>query len=151
MVEIRLLRTSDRERVERFVDGLSVDTIRKRFMAGGARVSLAWMDTLDSDGRQVALAAFVGDEVVGVARTYDAEMAVTVADAWQRRGVGRLLVAALACRAAGRGLTELHGWMWSDNAGARALVRTLGPVRVVSREGAVIEVAVRSDAAGPRP
>ena len=37
------------------------------------------------------------------------ELAVTVSDAWQGQGIGRLLLQRLACRAASEGVTRLHG------------------------------------------
>ena len=66
---------------------------------------------------------------VGVARyvraeQFDAaEVAIEVADAWQRRGVGRILVAELARRAHAAGIRRFRAVVLPENRAALALVR----------------------------
>ncbi len=75
---------------------------------------------------------------VGVARymrceEFDrAELALAVVDAWQRRGVGRALLAALAARARRAGVRRFTATLLRDNRGALALARELGRCTVVS-------------------
>ena len=62
----------------------------------------------------VALVAFDGDDLVGVARfvrrdgTDSAEAAVTIVDEWQGRGLGTALANLLAERAREEGVTSVH-------------------------------------------
>ena len=85
-----------------------------------------------------ALVALDGDEIVAVARynavvrtaptrTRDAEIALTVEDAWQRRGVGRRLVRRLGVLAARRGLTCSSPRSIPTTAPVLALMRDLVP------------------------
>ncbi len=61
-----------------------------------------------------------------------AELALAVVDAWQRRGVGRALLAALAARARRAGVRRFTATLLRDNRGALALARELGRCTVVS-------------------
>jgi acetyltransferase len=54
-------------------------------------------------------------------------VAVVVADEWQGKGLGRLLMARLAHIARLRGITRFHATMFGDNRRALALVRRLSP------------------------
>jgi ribosomal protein S18 acetylase RimI-like enzyme len=63
-------------------------------------------------------------------------MAIVVADAWQRRGVGRELVAALADRAVVSGIKEFAISIQGDNFAAIGLLKRLAPgVRVAFAAG----------------
>lgn len=95
-------------------------------------------------GGVVALAALVGDTLVGVGRyeMHDArrraDLAVIVEDAHQRRGIGSLLVNELATLATNTGATHLRA---VDPAGGDLLVRTLrhaGLNVTVRREGGAL-------------
>jgi GNAT superfamily N-acetyltransferase len=55
------------------------------------------------------------------------DVAVVVADEWQGKGLGRLLMARLAHIARLRGITHFHATMFGDNRRALALVRGLSP------------------------
>jgi acetyltransferase len=82
----------------------------------------------------VALAAVVREDgaerIVGVARyaleadPALAELAVTVDDAWQRRGVGRRLLAALIRRARSAGVASLFGDCFPSNTAMLSLLRS---------------------------
>ena len=62
--------------------------------------------------------------------TFDeAELAIAVVDAWQRRGVGSALAAALRDRALAAGIRRLRATVLAGNHGALALARGLGEVR----------------------
>jgi len=63
---------------------------------------------------------------------------VTVVDGWQRRGVGRELVLALRERGLRAGVRRISATVvWG---GAPALLRVLGPCRMVSAESGAIEL-----------
>ena len=59
----------------------------------------------------------------------EAEFAIAVVDAWQRRGVGSALAAALRERALAAGIRRFTGTTLTANAGSVALARQLGRVR----------------------
>jgi RimJ/RimL family protein N-acetyltransferase len=54
-----------------------------------------------------------------------AEVAIVVADDWQRRGLGSLLAEQLAARARGTGIRRFTATMASDNAPAHRLMTKL--------------------------
>jgi GNAT superfamily N-acetyltransferase len=66
--------------------------------------TLAYLADVDHVDRE-ALVALAGDEIIAVARyhrmpdTVEAEIAIVVEDAWQRRGLGRILLERLSARA----------------------------------------------------
>ena len=64
-------------------------------------------------------------------RTRDAEIALTVEDAWQRRGIGRKLVRRLGVLAARRGFDAFVATIHPDNRAALALLHQLAPHAVV--------------------
>jgi RimJ/RimL family protein N-acetyltransferase len=84
---------------------------------------------------------------VGVARyvrsrKFDlAEVAVTVVDQWQRRGVGIELMLALRERALRAGIGRFTATVLRENRGALRLARRLGPTCAVDRYGALVELA----------
>jgi RimJ/RimL family protein N-acetyltransferase len=74
-----------------------------------------------------------------------AEVAVTVIDELQGRGLGMLLLGALARLARGRDVTTFVASVLAENAAMNALIRSLGSVRSVRSEQGVLlyEVALR--------
>lgn len=90
------------------------------------------------DGRDHgALVVLDGDDAVAVAqwdREHDcgscAEVAITVEDSWQHRGLGRALMRALAGDAHRHGITTLTASVLAENRAARGLAERLAPARV---------------------
>ena len=76
-----------------------------------------WVVTCGVDGPVVADARFIRDEEDPAS----AEVALTVADAYQGRGIGTLLLVALAVAARVDGIKRFHAQVLSDNPPARAL------------------------------
>uniref|UniRef100_UPI003899D033 GNAT family N-acetyltransferase n=1 Tax=Mycobacterium sp. HUMS_1102779 TaxID=3383487 RepID=UPI003899D033 len=76
-----------------------------------------WVLTDGPQGPVIADARFIRDED----DTGSAEVALTVADAYQGRGVGTLLLGALALAARTDGIERFHARVLSDNPPARAL------------------------------
>lgn len=74
-------------------------------------------------GHGIAIARFV--------RSTDdpthAEIALAIADPWQHRGLGSLLLSALATRARAVGITHFTGLVLADNIGMLKLFEHLGP------------------------
>jgi GNAT superfamily N-acetyltransferase len=71
-----------------------------------------------------------------------AELAVAVADEWQRRGVGRALTQALAARARAAGIRRFGFTALVGNHGALALADELGELRHVRTSAGVAELVV---------
>jgi ribosomal protein S18 acetylase RimI-like enzyme len=63
----------------------------------------------------------------GRAGTNEAEIAVTVEDAWQGRGIGKRLTRRLAVRARDRGIESFEAVVQPDNRPALGLLRKLAP------------------------
>jgi CRP-like cAMP-binding protein len=76
-----------------------------------------WVVTDGMDGPVIADARFIRDED----DIASAEVALTVADAYQGRGIGTLLLGALALAARVDGIERFHARALSDNPRARAL------------------------------
>ncbi|HET9738815.1 MAG TPA: GNAT family N-acetyltransferase [Solirubrobacteraceae bacterium] len=146
---IRPIRAGDSARVAAAFDGFSDRTRYLRFLGPKPRLSAAELRYFtDVDQRRhVALAAVDSDGAfVGIARyamapgdEETADVAVVVADDWQGRGVGTLLMRELVARAAANGIPRLTGTTLHDNPGARALLRRVG-FRTSSIGGGLIEL-----------
>ena len=81
-----------------------------------------WVVIDGIDGPVVADARFVRDQD----DPNLAEIAFTVADAYQGRGLGRLLFAALVVAARADGIKRFHARVLADNVASRALLDHLG-------------------------
>jgi GNAT superfamily N-acetyltransferase len=135
---IRPIQISDLEMQRDFIRRLSPAARRFRFFGGVSELRLSELRRLcDVDGKySVAFVATVirhGREVeIGVARyapyagSNTREMAVTVADEWQRRGVGTTLVKHLIETAKLNGVTQLYLLALVDNGALAALAKDFG-------------------------
>jgi len=113
---------TDREFFERGIEELSLESRFSRFGQGVSSLSKHELDYLtDVDQRRhVAWGAAIGGEAAGVGRYIVddvgcAEVAVTVLDTMQRRGVGRALFEALVAVARADGIHELYFEALADN------------------------------------
>jgi GNAT superfamily N-acetyltransferase len=144
-VHLRPLRRDERDLVAGFFAGLSDRSRRRRFLAPMPRLPESMLRRLvEVDGRRhVAVVAEVDGDCAGIGRFVAlpdppgaAEVAVTVADRFQGRGIGGLLLDALA-RAAGRaGVTALVYLVDPGNRPMLALLRARG-VELAFRDGLV--------------
>ncbi len=94
---------------------------------------------IDEDsGVAVGVARFVrlgdGSEV--------AEAAVIVVDPWQGDGLGKALSVMLSERARELGITRFEATLLMENRAMMGLLRSLGPVRTLGREGAAVVVTL---------
>jgi acetyltransferase len=153
-VTVRPLRREDADLELRFGLGLSDETRYSRFF-GGVRFTpemLASLVNIDF-ARDVALIAtttVAGHETpIGVARYVlaaegdAAEFAITVADAWQGGGVGRMLLARLVEVARERGLRRLFGETLATNQAMIRLAVALGFQVSARAEDPTLRVLVR--------
>jgi GNAT superfamily N-acetyltransferase len=130
---IRPIRPDDKLLLEAGLERLSEESRYKRFLGPKHRFTegeLRYLTELDGIDH-VAYVALRGDapkEMVAVARLVRsvenpaaAEIAVTVCDEFQRRGVGTLLGNLLATAARDRGIRWLTATMSAENVGAHRL------------------------------
>ena len=126
-LHVRPIRPEDAEIERAFVAGLSEETRYFRFFYQLNELTpsmLARFTQVDYD-REMAMVAVdesgVAPVFVGVARYImnpdqeSAEFAVVIADAWQGRGVGRVLMERLVACAKARGLRRLEGLVLRSN------------------------------------
>ena len=153
---VRPIRPEDEPLIVEFHAGHSEHTLRMRFFGlvrTLSRDSLIRLCHLDYD-RELALIAVHEDDqphIAGVSRYYlrpetgDAEFALVVGDAWQRRGLGTHLLRRLIAIARNRGVTRLVGQILKENAPMLKLVSRLGfqiePTKDASVTRAVLELA----------
>ena len=122
----------DRVRYERMFTRLSPETLYRRFMTPVTRIDRRLLDHLvHMDYRErLAIAALIGDEIVGVAR-YDvlrpavAEVALVVEDAWQGRGIGSRLLWRISAAARARGVEVFEAEVLGENRPMMGLLHVL--------------------------
>ncbi|MEZ4699739.1 MAG: GNAT family N-acetyltransferase [Rhodothermales bacterium] len=151
-VRIRPLMPSDREGLRHAAGQLSTDSFYARFHSMPFTLSEAQLDyfTRVDQQRHVALAAFdlAGDAETGIATgryiqigdlPAAAELALTVVDAYQRLGVGSLLLEQLIRIAATNGIGT---FVMHIHASRRGLLRTLfaAGANVAQVEAGVAEI-----------
>ena len=130
---VRPIDADDVDRLSRMFDRLSPMTVYRRFFSPirkPPRSALLQLAVVDHDRRE-ALVALDGDDIVAVARydgrsdEHEAEIAVTVEDAWQHRGLGKRLSRRLAVRAVEHGYDSFVATMQGENYAALGLLRKL--------------------------
>jgi acetyltransferase len=150
---IRTVDARDRDRLVVFVAHLSDESRRRHFMGAKKRLTppeLADIADVDHVARE-AVVAVERSSIVGLARYVarspsdsSADFAVTVTDAWQRRGLGRALSLELIGRACEHGIDRLHATTLWDNHPSKALLRRLG-FRVCGANHGVLELCAALD------
>jgi acetyltransferase len=135
---IRPIRPEDAARELAFLKGLSAQSRYNRLFCAISEPSPTLISTLvhvDYE-RSMAFVAVTGtgesEEIVGVARyaadpgSRDCEFAVTVADAWQSRGIGTTLARLLFSYAREHGMQRIYGRVLANNARMLDLARWIG-------------------------
>jgi acetyltransferase len=149
-VAVRPIRPEDAALEKHFFDQLSERSRYQRFLNQIAQLPpqlLARFTQLDYD-RELALVALApgAREFIGVGRYAPnadgetAEFALTVADAWQGRGVGRALLERLCDCARAAGYRSLYGHILNANQDMLGLAERLGFVQS-GRDGNLVTVA----------
>jgi acetyltransferase len=133
-VLVRPIRPEDAALEAAFIGGLSGESRYRRFLSASLQTSpetIARFTQVDYD-RDLALVAVAEGSIVGVARYVReadprrAEFALVVADRWQGRGLGALLMNRLEHAAHEAGIERLDGIVLASNPPMLALVRQLG-------------------------
>jgi len=150
-VRLRQGRPADKELLLRGFERLGEESRYRRFLAPMPELRepmLSYLLDVDHHNHEaiVALDERTG-EGVGVARYVrndqrpdTAEVAVTVIDDWQGRGLGTLLLDVIAARAREEGITTFQAMMLGTNQGMMDVFERLGPVRVIDRESGTVEI-----------
>jgi len=130
---------------------LSADTIRNRFFTPHPELSpdeLRRFTTVDHRDRD-AFVLVDGQDIVAVARLdrlapggTAAEVAFVVADSFQHRGLGALLLAALVERARQLGITRLEADTLTTNIAMQAIFRHAGLPVTTSLDHGVVHVTI---------
>ena len=153
-VSVRPIRPEDAGIEQDFVQKLSAESKYFRFMQSMEKLTplmLARFTQIDYD-REMALIAVINEDkpdahILGVVRyvsnpdKQSCEFALTVADAWQQKGIGRQLMQRLMTVARDRGIEIMEGEVLAHNSKMLRLCEKLG-FRTVHRpdEPDVVEV-----------
>jgi GNAT superfamily N-acetyltransferase len=152
-VRLRQGRSSDRDLLLRGFERLSPQSRHRRFLTPMPELTedmVRYLTEIDHHDHEamIALDEETG-EGVGVARCVRdsdrpevAEVAVTVIDDWQGRGLGTLLLEVISARASEEGITSFTALMLAVNEEMLDILRRLDPVRIVDREPGRVEVEV---------
>jgi RimJ/RimL family protein N-acetyltransferase len=157
-VRLRAVRPADAGLLARGFDRLGAESRFRRFFTPLRSLSPSQLDLLSRVDHHdhEAIVAVIADrgvvDGVGVARFVrsrrrpgEAEVAVTVVDEWQRRGVGGLLLRALAERAVAEGVHRFTADALAVNTAVPRLFRALGPT-ATERAGSQVAVTVELSA-----
>ena len=134
-VGLARLEPSDGEALRRLFFRLSPSTVYRRFHSPIVRPEQAHPERLldlDHHDRE-AVVAVVDGEIVGVARyaswpgTHTADLAVVVADDWQKQGVAIRMLSALAALAQSAGIETFTASVQGDNRAALRLMHRFNP------------------------
>lgn len=159
-LDVRALEPADRAQLAKGIEHLSPRSRYRRFFVGGDHLSsrnLTYLTALDHE-RHEALVAIDRHTHDGVAvaryvRTGDtpptAEIAVTVNDVWQGRGVGTALLRELAVRARAYGIVRFSGLILVENTPMLKLMLSLGEVISRTVDADTVELVVQIDEARP--
>ncbi|MBT1063667.1 GNAT family N-acetyltransferase [Bowmanella sp. Y26] len=137
VVEFRPIGPDDVMLERDFIHHLSNQSKHFRFMGNikECSSSMLYQFTHPDPEQEVAIIGLVKQEheqEIAVARfavlpdQKSCEFAIAIADAWQRKGIGRYLLRQLMAIAANRGLTQMRGLVLADNTGMLTLCKTLG-------------------------
>jgi GNAT superfamily N-acetyltransferase len=153
-IEIRPLTGADKTGLAAGFERLSPLSRYRRFFTVTPELTakqLAYLTEIDHHDHEALVAIEPAtNHGLGVARYVrspehpaEAEVAVAVADDWQRRGLGTLLLRHLAARAHEEGIASFTGLLLRDNAPMRHVLEALGHVVVRDASSDTLEVSLR--------
>ena len=150
---VRPIRPEDRDELAEGIQRLSPESRYRRFFSPTSELSqsqLRYLTEVDHHDHEalVAIEPETG-EGIGVARFVRspedperAEVAVAVADSWQGRGAGTVLLYRLTERARHEGIRRFSAEILAENRPMLDLIDDLGAVRVTDRDHGSIQVEV---------
>ncbi len=137
-VLVRAIAPNDAEELQAYVRGLSREARRNRFLGALAELAPAQLERMSrmSGPSELMLLAFADVDgersvvaeaaLVIAADSRRSEIALSVADAWQGRGLGMLLLRHLECHAKAHGARYLFGDVLRTNTAMKCLARKAG-------------------------
>ena len=147
-VVVRLLEPAESDLIRTFYHRLSLETVYKRFLSPvvpPADNLMRRLMNIDHCQRE-ALIALDAEGVAGVARFAPFqggyEVAVVVADEWQRRGLGTMLMRRLGHIARARGIRSFHATLLAENRGAKRFLQRFSPDATFRFADGMIEAEV---------
>jgi RimJ/RimL family protein N-acetyltransferase len=159
-IRLRRVTPADAPRLEEAFAQLSEESRRLRFLTAKPHLTQAELEYLTQvDGHNHEALAVIdpatGDGV-GIGRWVRdlqdptrAEVAVTVADAWQGRGMGTLLLDQLSERARQEGITKFTALVAADNLSMQQLLKRLdAPIQKINPVGEAAEYEIELGARG---
>jgi GNAT superfamily N-acetyltransferase len=161
-VRLRQIHASDKDLLRRGFERLGGESRYRRFLTPTAQLSEAevrYLTEVDHHDHEaiVALDEKSG-EGIGVARYVRnrerpdvAEVAVTVVDDWQGRGLGTRLLEVASARAREEGVGSFTALMLGTNQEMMSLLERLGALRVVDREVGTVEIEMPIPEVGLSP
>lgn len=155
-VRIRPIESGDRDALMQFYAALSADSLALRFHGAGngiAERAARFFCGPDHEHREGLVAVLdepgasaptiVGHLCLEPSGDHEVEMAVAVADRWQRHGIGRRLLVAAMTWAEHHGVDRLRASMLSTNTAILGLIRSMGQVVTLSMPSAgVVDASI---------
>jgi RimJ/RimL family protein N-acetyltransferase len=155
-IRVRRIVPEDADELCRFYAALSPDSRRLRFLSLGTRfgdTDAQYFCGSDHEHREGFVAELVNPEPDGTriighlclepTRPDEMEIAVAIADAYQRRGIGRRLVAAAAAWASAHGVARFRAWFAPDNIGIKRLLEYLDrPIRFGPWSAGTVDISI---------
>jgi len=143
-LKVRPMQATDADAVLAGITALSPESFRRRFFSPVPRLLPGMAEALTAvDDRHLTLLAFNdAEELVAMAEAIrdrrdpqSAELAVSVADAYQHQGIGTRLLRRLSHCAADHGVVRLTGFTQIDNHPALSMFAKAGAHRWVEEPG----------------
>jgi GNAT superfamily N-acetyltransferase len=137
-VMVRAISPQDADRFQAYIRNLSASARRNRFLGAISELAPTELDRLTHMDRphELALIAFggIGGEAPMIAEAIQVitpenqrfEIALSVTDAWQRKGLGTLLLRNMECRARVLGARYIFGEVLRTNEAMKGLARKAG-------------------------
>jgi GNAT superfamily N-acetyltransferase len=161
-VRIRQGHSSDRALLLRAFERLSPESRYRRFLAPRPELTedmVRYLTEIDHHEHEAMIALDErSGEGVGVARYVRdadrhevAEVAVTVVDDWQGRGLGTVLLEVIGARAREEGVTTFTALLLATNEEMLDMFKRLHPIRIVERGVGTVEIEVPIPEVGLAP
>jgi GNAT superfamily N-acetyltransferase len=161
-VDVRAIDPTDADALTEGLESLSPESRYRRFFAPKRSFSgreLEYLTAVDHHEHEALVAIEPdGRRGIGVARFIkdpadpaSAEVAITVSDDWQGRGVGGMLLHRLAVRAVEEGVCHFTATVLETNDAIQELLRSVGPIRRRHLGGGVAELCVDLSVGDPCP